>query len=367
MLSRLANFYLIVNPSPGDTVITQRKDAITAFLSKLDDADLLADCVELAIVGLPGNANARQKTTAGAMMAAIQQQQPSLTGDIVSNALDVRVCAGVAVGEYLLQHQDSPTAATVPAAALVVSSLQTRPRTNERYIANFLDALLATARAVLDRTAASVRDRPPIQFGDIGDGEPDTIEAALRVLQKSVEKNVRADREELQILWWVFGAFSKLVAKPFRELDPATRALVAAAELAEISVLPPTIASSQFLAAVIREEGHFSLRQFVSTSPEVVMRRFSPSAGQVAETVRSHPTLLPLTWVLNRKLDSGVPDGWEAEFQQKTGMSADQERSLSDWSRQAFDECVALRLIVEPVLSDDDQDDETGAETEKKG
>ena len=368
MLSRLADFYLIVNPSPSDSVVTQRKAAITAFLPKLDEFDALVGCVDLAVGGLSSTANAQQKVTAEALLVMIQKHQPALAGDILTNAIDVRVCAGVAVGEYLLRKHRALPSSTLAASALVVAALQTRPRPSERYVAQFLEALLGTARAVLEHAAGQARSRPKISFGTFDGSEPEAVEGALREIRDSVDKNLRTDREELQVLWWVFGGASKLLAKPFSSVDPATRALAAAAELADISLLPPPNAASQFLASVIKEEAQMSLRQFVATSATDILKRFGETTGDVTKTLRHHPSLLPLTWVLARKLDSGVSDGWEGEFQQKTGISPDQDRSLSHWARQAFDECVAARLAnqLNADEEEDEDEDETGEPAAEK-
>jgi hypothetical protein len=348
MLTRLSDFYRIVNPTPADGIITQRREAITAFLEQLAKPEIRNACIEIAAFGFGATPSPSHTVAAQLLIAAIQVPQPSFSSDIATNALDLRVCAGVALGEYL--NFDSSELDDEDAAALVISALATRPLPQERYLAEFVSALIAVARQSLERAGLARRERPDLTIPEVqGASGPEilkSVNSALGTLRAAVDRNLQANREELQILWWVFGEHSSTIDKPFRELDLAQRTMAAGSELAELALLPPVPRATQFLLSVLREDRPLTLRQLIQSCGADILRLIVERTKEIDAVLKAHPALLPLMWLCDRRIDSGFSPGWEIEFEQKTHISPDDERVASIWAAQIFNECVAARFLL---------------------
>ena len=344
MLAHLTDYYRIVNPNPSDAVITQRRQAISGFLEQLGQPKVRYACADIAAFGLEASPSSSQAAAAQVLVAAIQAHQPSFSSDIAANALDLRVCAGVALGEHLNAKADKD------ATALVISALATRLLPEERYLADFVSALVAVARQSLEKAGRAKRDRPELQIAAIQGAELPAVVKSLNMALASftgaVDRNLRADREELEILWWVFGGHSRTKGMPFQALDLAQRTMAAASELAELALLPPAPGSAQFLLTVLREDRPLTLRQLIQSCSADLLQSIAERAKKIEAVLKDHPALLPFTWLCGRRIDSGMAPGWEAEFEQKTHVSPDDERAASSWAVQVFNECVAARLVA---------------------
>jgi hypothetical protein len=349
MLNRLSDFYRIVNLEPSDALITQRKEAIISFLEQLSNRELQYACADIAAFGLGSQPNSKQQETARLMITAIQGPQPSFSSDVSANPLDLRVFAGVSIGEHISRHADM-----IP-ASLVISALATCALPEERYLAEFVTALLSVAQDCVETKAKSLRERAAFELPAIQGADAPTlaksVKGALGTLQGAVEQNLRADREELDILWWVFGGYSSKTGKQFSALDLSQRALASAAELADLVMAPPITGSQQFLNAVLKEDGLLNLRQLIDPCSTALLESITTRRISNSEILSSHPALLPLSWLSCRKLDSGMSTGWEAEFELKTHVSVTDKRMASKWATQIFNECVATRLIAESVVT----------------
>ncbi len=349
MLARLSDFYRIVNPNPSDAVITQRREAIRGFLEQLGQPKVRYACADIAAFGLEASPSSSQTATAQLLVAAIQAQQPSFSSDIATNALDLRVCAGVALGEYLAAADDTSDNEE-DTAALIISALATRPLTQERYLAEFVAALVAVARQSLEKAGRAKRDRPELQIGNVQGADlaavVKSLNNALASFGEAVDRNLQADREELEILWWVFGGHATTLGKPFQALDLAQRTIAAGSELAELALLPPVPGSAQFLLTVLREDRSLTLHQLIQSCGADLLQSVAARAKEIDAVLKDHPALLPLTWLCSRRIDSGMAAGWEAEFEQKTHVLSDDERATSSWAVQVFNERVAARLVA---------------------
>ena len=349
MLNRLSDFYRIVNPEPSDALITQRREAIVSFLEQLSKRELQYACVDIAAFGLGPSPSTAQAEAAKAIIAAIQVPQPSFSSDIGANVLDVRVFAGVALGEYLLAQTETEAIT----AALVISALGTRVPPQERYLAEFVLALQQVAQGSIEAAGRAGRERPELDMDAFQGTDVPTITRSINdVLNKfkdAVDKNLRADREELQVLWWVFGGYSTRLGEQFESLDLPQRILASATELADLVIVPPMKASNQFLNAVLREDRPLTLRHLIEPLTSVVLESVAGRRAQMSVVLSGNPALLPLSWLCCRRLESGMVTGWEGEFEQKTHISVSDERSASSWARQVFNECVVARLLAAGV------------------
>jgi hypothetical protein len=69
-----------------------------------------------------------------------------------------------------------------------------------------------------------------------------------------------------------------------------------------------------------------------------------PSNLKVKSLVRQRPSLLPLTWLAGRLIESDRSP-WEAEFEKMTQLAPASEHPTSVWAEQFLAERVACALI----------------------
>ncbi len=343
MLNRISDFYRIVSPEPSDALITQRKEAIASFLENLSEPELQYACADIAAFGLGQSPSSPQVEAANSIIAAIQASQPSFSSDLGANALDIRVFAGIALSEHIKAENNAMI------AAMIVSALGTRSLPQERYLAEFASALLEVASRFLETAGCEHRRRPELKMPAIQGVDLPTVSKSLKSglesFKQAVDSNLRMDREELDILWWVFGGHSITLGKPFHAMDIARRAIASASELAELVIVPPMIGSSQFLYATLKEDRPLTLRQLIEPCTPDLLNSVARLRTETSELLSAHPALLPFMWLSCRRLDSGMAGGWETEFENKTHISVNEERAATNWAAQVFNECVAARLL----------------------
>ena len=66
---------------------------------------------------------------------------------------------------------------------------------------------------------------------------------AVKAAMREASAQEAVDREELETLWWMFGAYSEIEQKPLAELSPSAAAFCSGIELAKRALLPPTPAA----------------------------------------------------------------------------------------------------------------------------
>src|SRR5207249_2418838 len=140
-----------------------------------------------------------------ALIAALQESQPSFAGDVDANQLDLRLVSSVVIGERL---RIKPTeSVNVYIASLVVSALLLQPLPQELYVARLLEDLVKLAKASLDDASKQLRDRRPwptkaqveIAGADVA-AVAKSAKSAFEALFDVVTSNANADREELEVL-----------------------------------------------------------------------------------------------------------------------------------------------------------------------
>lgn len=344
MLNRLSDYYRIVNPQPSDALITQRKAAITAFEQELSTREIQYACAEIAAFGIGATPTTLQLTAAEKIIASIQGEQPSFSSDIGANALDLRVFAAIALGDYISNHDGEI------AAALVICALGTRPLPPERYLSELLSSLYNAARQTFQKLGIAQRRRGELEFPAVQGAEipalVKSLNTAVQVFRQAVDHSSRIDREELDVLWWIFGGHSRSLGTPFQSLETPQRILISSSELADLVLLPPDQGFIQFLDAILKDAPPLTLRQLIEPCPSAVLDSIVRHNTEKT-TFLNHPALLPVTWLSSRRLESGMVAGWESEFEQKTHIAVTDERPARTWAEQVFNECIAAKLIAD--------------------
>lgn len=358
MLGQIADHSRIVNPTPSDAFVKQRRAAVEKLVADGSvSVENLEAFVEFAVFGVPSTRGKRHTAATDALVAAIQDSQPSFAADVDANHLDLRLVAGVMIGERLRSEPSDEW--NVYIASLVISALLLQPMPKEIYVARLIEDLVKAAKASLAVTSKRLRERRPWPTKEMLDAAGPEASApakngksALDTFFEVVASNAKADREELDVLWWAFGGRSARTGERFESMADSERALIAATELSDRMLMPPISTAEHLLGSLVTEDTQLSLAELLRHVRKETLLEFVTKKAGVQTVLESQPSLMPLTWLATRLIASELSSGWEAEFEKRTKLKTDTPVSLGNWARQLFAESVAQRLAL-PLLSED--------------
>jgi hypothetical protein len=338
--------YLVVTPEPTDEFVAQRERVITSLVTDDLMAANLVAWVELVWLGLLSAAGPGREGV-NAIVEAIQKQQPSFPSDPKERELDLRVTAAAALDRRLDGQSDNDLESRLTLAALVSAVSHFNALPAEPRFDDVVQSLSLKAQALLDEEALVVRDRSDPLVPTVDGPDLETVVRSMNVSLKAIHKSIRermsADREELQVLWWLFATHSKQLRAPYAALASGDAALAAATELADLMLMPPVPAASEFLATMLKDRPTLSLCDLISQTSLPALGLLKPST-EITVVLQHHPALLPLTWLAARLVESDRSP-WEAEFEKKTHLSPSISKPTFTWAEQVFRERVAAFLL----------------------
>lgn len=364
MLNRAFEWYRIVNVQPVQSVLDNRiasaKDLIKSITSAKNWDVTLAWAAGVA-AGF--DVNFRQDSPAIVqLVAAIKAHDAVFPEDLTENALELRACAALALGEIVAaQGKDNPSQSAIGLAAVLRSGINARPLPRARYLKQMLEELDAAAARTLQAGAAARRDNPASTspFAGLKDEPPADLPTVWKSLLPALKKSYKQlthqaaiDREELNVLWWLFGGASGTVGQRLAEMDLGAAALCAGAELADLSLVPP----SPNTAAILR-------RALEADRPPGSLKEIKVDAiaggwtdahlaclipdEEAVQLAKANPTLFPLCWLAVRLRESQHAKGWIAGFEQATAVPRGFGRTPTEWAGQVLRERIACRAVTE--------------------
>lgn len=361
MLSRAFEWYRLVNAKPTSETIESRKAAARDVVKAIDDGkdwDLPFDCAAGTIAGFEG-VFSQESPVVESLVDAIRGHDSAFPGDLSENALELRVVAALAIGEILVRNGAAPpNDDAVVIAAVLQSGLGIRTAPNGKYLRQLVDELRTSAEKTRASAALSKRKRalalgpelekltePP---GDLPAAWKSLIPALKAALKRVAEQSAR-DREEIDVLWWMFTGASTTTGMQLGDMPVGAAALCCGVELGNQCLLPPAPnaeAMIQQAYSVRRKPKDLSDHTIEAIAAEwhaPLPTALVPTEDD-RELVKKYSVLFPLSWLCGRLIDSNNAAGWTSEFEGRTGVSVKRSLSPMDWAIQAFHERVALRL-----------------------
>jgi len=361
MLAGLATHARIVSAVPTDAFVEQRKAAITELLAQDLAQDTLVAFAEFATFGISQPLSKTHAWATQVLYKAIHAHQASFVNDVEATQMDLRLVAAVSLGELL---SSQPTnAKSLHLAALLRATARLRAQPPEVHLAKLVAQLLELADRTLMLGAQKLRVRRALPIANVAGTDAEAVGADMNNLVRVLKENLLADREELNVLWWVFGARSR-TGKRFDTLPLGERVLVTATELCERMLMPPIRTASHLLRAVVAELTAISTAQLAVQVSKESLEAFLGDHRDGALLPDAHPTLLPLTWLCTRLLASDLSPGWEPEFEKRTKLDPRATFSADTWALQLMDELVARKLDPSAALDRGTDNDEEAEEAE---
>lgn len=363
MIKRTYEWYRVVNTSPAEETIRARKLAVEGLIKKIDESDnysLLIDCAAGTVGGF--EISFSDSNAINSIVSSIQEHQQAFPSDITDNALELRVCASIAIGEILTRQGQGSSDDAILTSAVLISGFGLKAEPQEQYLRAMLSELKDAAHEVSQRAAMEKRERAELDLEAINVAAPPDVAALwkilipfLKVAFEQLENQARSDREELDVLWWLYGNYSAVAHRHLNSLKPYEAALCAGLEVADLTKVPSCESVRQMVAKAAeanrKSESLKSsrLESIVRQWNEPEMKSLAPQESEAQAFVKTYPTLVPLTWLVSRIVESGVKTGWADEFEKKTGIELSSEFGPTVIAKQVFDERVAQRIHQEIV------------------
>jgi hypothetical protein len=287
----------------------------------------------------------------------------SFPSNLVDNSLALRVASGVIIEEIItgdIKDQNGNLSIEPSVVALLLLSafgLVTKP--TEKYLTENLNRLKLASENYLEKKARELRQRQPLDYSSMEEMSvpPDaTTWTSLRdqILDmfREIEQKAAADREEVELLWWLHNGFSKKLKQPFVNLPPISAAIYAGLEVSEMVILP-SIESTFFIVRKAVENSKSKQGNAAKPIPQWVTRKeistwtlLSPTSSEIQEDIRACPSVFPFSWLGLRLKESKGTAGWEIEFKKRTGVSIEKPFTPAEIGEQVFREQIAMRSLL---------------------
>jgi len=188
--------------------------------------------------------------------------------------------------------------------------------------------------------------------GFFGQVSNESIEAtkALATQTARVIRPLLADvadlREEVEILWWHIGGWSRLLEAPFSELPPATAAAMAGLDMADLSraLVGPAAARALLQRTIASGRkgklGKATIRESVNGLPEGALDKLNPHIA-----LAGVPDVCPVLTAFAKARETGAGAAWHAAFRRASGVTEDAEFRTLDLAIQVYRERQILYAL----------------------
>lgn len=367
MLNKLFEWYRVVNADPTDDVIAKRKASASELIDRIAKEShdkLFVPCVAAAVCGMECAFDQKQELVS-LLVELIRKQQPAFPENLSENALELRVLCAVAVGELLSRSSAQQTeSAALLAASLIISGIRLHEPTKAKYLQQMLQDLNKLAIVLTERGYLERRSRNPFNFDAFDELPAATLPAfwqgflpAFKSCVQHFEAQAAADREELDVLWWMYTGFSETAGESLVKLDHGAVALCCGGEIANLVITPPAQSSREMVKRSIRDtipqasSTQVTLKKLMAASGTKPLGLLSSDAPAAKKAIQRFPSLFPISWVCNRLRESEGVGDWGKEFTGKTGVADNRQMLLEEWGVQVFNERIAQRVylkVLEP-------------------
>jgi len=359
-----ADWYRRVAIEPKGETLEKRWQAIEAFVESLDAADAL-ELVRLFYARPSRDSGFIEK-----YRTTFKDTDP--TFPMRDNDPELGVLAGVTLVHLL--EKDAAELADVAALGMVCAACRGLrqdvpvPEIGDR-ARRYLLKRSSSLRASREVPAVTI---PELELAEILDSlkkscqgnnltvlaEPiippfEELQLAIRQLATSAEKAVnhltklqQLWQEESDILWWLFGEYSRDLNRRMADLELPGVCLVAAKELADLTVvLPGPLAAKAFLDKVLR-----TVKRKLPNSTTLHEAVNAPTREWRSSWIRQDDIgpvedLCPVLLAVRKSLETDGLDDWVPAFEKAAGIKVRQSIPPLDLAYQAYEENLLVRAV----------------------
>lgn len=346
MFKHAHEWYKIADPTADTAKVENLKKALSAFSKKAASSrDGLVACVTWVIRG----GKEQPATIVEELISAIQQTQPDFPADIAKNGQALRMGLAILLGEIMVAGKYPAKEAV---AITVLSAMHLRDATGEGQLKDVFETLKRCASDELRKVAIEDRELSDIDLEKVVAADDDSVKA-LRESVSALERNFGIAREEVDLLWWAISGYSELANAFFADMPIAEAVLYCPIEVARMSMLVPMRTVTAILQRQIITGRKSDQKKPISIAR--LAKEWKPqavtalNAGQLSGLISKRPAIFPTSWIGERIRESGLNDGWQNEFESRSGLSSSEEKPPEVWAAQIFNERMAIRTLLETL------------------
>jgi hypothetical protein len=363
MLSNAFEWERLTHPTPTDEMVARRKAIVCSVLATFDsdqDVGAVLRLVSAALTGL-SPAIAADVEYGKVLTEATKGHHEAFPSLLSENALDLQLTACLAVGEVLTRPESKGIWRELPTAVagVCLSTAGLMPVVTGLHLQSVHSSLLAASRELIARTAKIVRKRLGFNSTTLDEISPagdvasfwGQLKPILATSFETLSLESAIDREELEVLWWLYNRESVTFEKKLSDMGAYDVAFAASIELVDRALCPAPSSLNGIIQGLVARAGKKpdaagkALESIVGTWTSDIIGALVPEDDEANNLVTTWPKVLPLTWIANKIAAAGVPTGWEQEFTSATGLSASLKITPALLTNQVFAERTAQRLL----------------------
>ncbi|MEZ6103874.1 MAG: GTPase-associated system all-helical protein GASH [Pirellulaceae bacterium] len=363
MISKTFDWLRTTEIQPSNDDVESQHAIVSSLLTELDDDNDIGTLLSLVAAACSGISTqvASDQEYGQSLIEVAKQHRPAISSNVTEIALELRITCLITLGEFVTRKsvKEEWWQAKPLASLLYLSGVGLRDSEGAQ-LDGIREEIAIAASSNVQANAASVRTRKTVKNDPFHElSEPadfptfwSELKPVLVACLQTIQQAANADRDELEVLWWLYGRFSEIHGKPIAKLSSFEAAIAAASELVDRSLVPahPTL-RTMIVNAALEGRTKASLKEkelaaVVGKWRENDLNLLTPKSGKVRELSVEFPMLMPLTWIAVKCADSGVRTGWEAEFEMKSRLDAKLSVSPELLASQTFVERTAQRLLA---------------------
>ena len=250
MLSKVYEWLRAADLKPDDGMVRSRIKAVEDLVKKIRDPNSFTTLLGAVTAAVGGCERLGEQSPAfRTVLECVRAQQPAFPAALSENSLHLRIICCLALEEMLSSNDDKADDHVLIAASLLVAGLGLKPKEAGRHLDDVLDELEHVARSSLQKQAIALRERRELDWAEfsaledtVGD-QPAFNRKLLHVVRDLIEelqRDASSDREELEVMWWLYNGHSDRLGKQLKQTKPHLSATAIGCELAD-RILPPPL------------------------------------------------------------------------------------------------------------------------------
>lgn len=314
----IAKYIRIFEADPDDDFVIKRQTALNAIAAKLSEIDTFDGLMTLAQIVTDSIYD--PELLDGEISSDIEQAVKAESPAFLAEGNELQIAMMMAVGVLEIISEAEPTSGPASRADYLALAIWSglsfnKPLSNPK-IESLRQELLSKSSDLFLSSAEKSRQRL----------------SASKMTIKILSANAALDREELDILWWVFDGWSNLAKARLSMLSECSASIIAAFEVASRLRRIPAEAHRQLSMRYISDNASLSLKEVIVGLDDEV----NPLSKAYQDETLAHdnPRILPLM--------HAIVQGKEA----MNGMHM--SLSVTDWTTRALIEGALVQLSKLP-------------------
>jgi len=166
-------------------------------------------------------------------------------------------------------------------------------------------------------------------------------------VNQALDKALSRQREESDILWWLFSEHTRDGTKPFADLTIPEACFWGARDLAALTLfLPGPFAAPAFLHKMLRlvkdrVPANVKISEAVDACDLEWKQKWQPTLG-----VQQLPEFCPMLFAIAKSVEVGGGTAWTAAFDYATGLTANGKLAPVHLALQVYMEALLLRTLA---------------------